>query len=269
MTPLASGLYMGSVMHRRLRGRGHRLRYRLFMALLDLDEIDALSRRLRLFSKGRFNLFSLYARDYGDGTDTPLRGQIERHMRASGLTPDGGPIRLLTMPRMLGFAFNPISLFFCHALDGRLMAIHYEVNNTFGERHGYFLPVEDSSAATIRQHCLKAMHVSPFIGMGLRYDFRVVPPGQGIALGITGSDAQGTIITAAFTARRRGLNDRALALAFVAYPLLTLKVVAGIGWEALLLWLKGNGLHEHPKPPVQPVTIVRSSRNPATISGVA
>ena len=258
MSPFASGLYMGSVMHRRLRTRAHRLRYRIFMALLDLDEIDALARRLRLFSRRRFNLFAFYDRDYGAGTAEPLRSQMERHMRAAGLTPDGGPIRLLTMPRMLGFAFNPISVFFCHARDGRLVAIHYEVNNTFGERHGYFLPVAPDGQPIVRQHCAKAFHVSPFIGMALRYDFRVAPPAAGFALGITASDEAGTIITAAFTAHRRALTDRTLALAFVSHPLLTLKVVAGILWEALILWLKGTGLHEHPNPPIHPVTVVRA-----------
>lgn len=257
MNSAASGLYMGSVMHRRLRGRAHRLQYRIFMALLDLDEIDALNGRLRLFSRGRFNLFAFYDSDYGAGTDQPLRDQIETHMRAAGLAPDGGAIRLLTMPRMLGFAFNPVSLFFCYDRGGTLVAIHYEVNNTFGERHGYFLPVERGDQEQVRQHCTKAFHVSPFIGMALRYDFRVAPPAQGMTLGIAGSDAQGTVITAAFTAQRRSLTDRVLALAFVSYPLLTLKVVAGILWEALKLWLKGIGLHDHPNPPEHAVTIVQ------------
>ncbi len=267
MSPPASSLYMGSVMHHRLRPRAHRLRYRIFMALLDLDEIDALARSFRLFSRGRFNLFAFHAGDYGNGTGEPLRLQLERHMRAAGLTPDGGPIRLLTMPRMLGFAFNPVSLFFCHRRDGTLVAIHYEVNNTFGERHGYFLPVTEDGAPTVHQNCAKAFHVSPFIGMGLRYDFRVAPPGETLAIGITGRDAQGPLITAAFTARRRPLTDGALALAFLAYPLLTLKVVGGILWEALLLWLKGTGLHDHPNPPDHPVTIVHSGVHSGVDSG--
>ena len=250
----ASALYTGEVMHRRLRGRAHRLRYRLFMMLLDLDEIDTLARRLRLFSRGRFNLFAFRDADYGNGGATPLRAQIEAHMRAAGLEDDGGPIRLLTMPRMLGFAFNPVSLFFCHAASGALVAILYEVNNTFGERHGYFLPVAANSGAVIRQHCAKTFHVSPFIAMAMRYDFRVLPPAETLGIGITGRDDQGLVITAALSARRRALSDMALARAFVSYPLLTLKVVVGIGWEALLLWLKGTGLHEHPNPPEASVT---------------
>ena len=258
MNPSASALYAGHVMHRRLRPRGHHLRYRIFMMLLDLDEIDGLSARLRLFSRGRFALFSFRDRDYGNGTAQPLRDQIETHMRAAGLRPDGGPIRLLTMPRMLGFAFNPVSLFFCHHRDGSVAAIHYEVNNTFGERHGYFLPVEGgaSARAAIHQSCAKDFHVSPFMGLDMAYDFRVIPPAAHLSVGITGSEADGPLITALFTARRRALTDGALALAFISYPLLTLKVVAGILWEALLLWLKGIGLHEHPDAPKNAVPIV-------------
>jgi len=182
-------------------------------------------------------------------------------MRDAGITPDGGPIRLLTMPRMLGFAFNPVSLFFCHRRDGTLVAVHYEVNNTFGERHGYFLPVAGGGAAgqPVHQACAKAFHVSPFIGMAMDYAFRIVPPAARLAVAITGSDAAGPLIAAVFSARRRVLSDRALALAFVSYPLLTLKVVAGILWEALLLWLKGIGLHEHPTAPTNAVTVVAVS----------
>ncbi len=124
-------------------------------------------------------------------------------MRAAGLVPDGGAIRLLTMPRMLGFAFNPLSVYFCHAQDGALAAILYEVNNTFGQRHSYLLPVAPGAASPIRQHTPKRFHVSPFMGMDMRYDFRVVPPGERLAITIVGSDAAGPIITAALACERR------------------------------------------------------------------
>ncbi len=136
-----SGLYAGAVMHQRLRPRRHRLAYRLFMLCLDLAELDRLDRRLRFFSRNRANLVSFHDRDHGDGSDVPLKVQIERHLEASGIA-HGGPVRLLTMPRLLGFAFNPISIYFCHAADGRLTATLYEVTNTFGQRHSYLLPVE-------------------------------------------------------------------------------------------------------------------------------
>jgi DUF1365 family protein len=250
----ASGLYVGHVVHRRLRPRTHRLRYRLFSLLLDLDEIDELGQRLRLFSRGRFNLFAFHDRDHGAGTTEPLRAQVEHHLREAGIEADGGAIRLLTMPRILGYAFNPISVYFCHRRDGALAAILYEVNNTFGQRHSYLLPVAAGATSPIRQQTPKRFHVSPFMAMDMDYAFRVVPPGERLAITIVGSDTDGPIITAALATARRPLTDAALAHAFVSHPLLTLKVVAAIGWEAIKLWRKRVPVYRLPPPPDRAVT---------------
>ena len=254
----ASALYVGEVMHRRARPRVHRLRYRLFSLLLDLDEIDGIAARLRLFSRNRFNLFSFHDRDYAGGSPEPLRAQIERYLAAAGLDLGGGPIRVLTMPRILGFAFNPLSVWFCHDPGGALRAILYEVNNTFGERHGYLLPVEPG-AAIIRQTCAKAFHVSPFMAMDMRYAFRVIPPADRLAIAITGSDAQGPLIAAVHTAARRPLTDAALLRAFATHPLLPAKVVGGILWEALKLWAKRVPIHRRPAPPSHSITMTPQS----------
>jgi DUF1365 family protein len=254
----ASALYIGHVMHHRVRPKVHRLRYRIFSLLLDLDEIDALAGRLRLFSRNRFNLFAFRDRDYAAGTNEPLRDQVERHMRSAGLIPDGGPIRLLTMPRILGFAFNPLNVYFCHRRDGGLAAILYEVNNTFGERHSYMLPVASDEPGAVRQDCAKSFHVSPFLGLDMRYGFRVMPPAGRLSIVVTAADAQGTMLTAVHSAQRHALTDAALARAFVSHPLLTLKVVGGILWEAARLWAKGVRVHPHPAPPEHSVTLVRA-----------
>jgi len=251
----ASALYLGEVMHHRLRPRVHRLRYRVFSLLLDLDEIDALAGRLRLFSRGRFNLVSFHDRDHGDGSATPLRRQLETLLAGAAL-PHGGAIRLLTMPRLLGFAFNPLSVWFCHDRDGQLSAIVYEVNNTFGERHRYLLPV-DPGGAEVRQDAPKRFHVSPFLPMAMTYAFRVQPPGERLNLAITAADDQGTVLFAMHRARRMVLDDRALLRAWLTHPLMTVKVVAAIGWEALKLWLKRVPVHHHPgQAPAQSVTFV-------------
>jgi DUF1365 family protein len=255
------GLYVGNVIHRRLRPRAHRLRYRIFSVLLDLDRIDDLARRLRLFSHGRFNLFAFHDRDYGAGTDEPLRAQIDRLLCAAGIALDGGAIRLLTMPRILGFAFNPLNVYFCHDSRDALRAVLYEVNNTFGERHSYLLPVDQPDGA-VRQACAKAFHVSPFLGMDMHYAFRVAETPQSLSIAIIASDAAGPVVTALHSARRRELTDRALARVFVTHPLLTLKVVGGILWEALRLWAKGVPVRRRPAPPVSPVTIVRPTEEP-------
>ena len=258
----ASALYRGRVMHRRLRPRAHRLTYRVFWLLLDLAEVDGLDRRLRLFSRDRFNLLSFHDRDHGDGSGAPLRPQVEAWLARGGVDIAGGPIRLLTMPRVLGYVFNPISLFYCHHADGRLAAVVYEVTSTFGVRHAYLIPVpeDDQAEGLIRQCAAKALHVSPFMGMEMDYEFRGRAPGERLDLIINGLDADGLLISAVLSAGRRPLDDRALLSAVAAMPLLTLKVVAAIHWEALKLWLKGVRLRPAPAPAREPITIQRRPR---------
>ena len=255
---LASALYRGNVMHRRLRPRRHRLAYKLAMVLLDLDELDALDRRLRLFSLDRFNLFSLRPRDYGDGSAVPLRDQVAARLEQAGIRAAGLKVSLLTMPRMLGFAFNPISLYFCVCADGRLAAVLYEVNNTFGQRHTYLLEVSEKSGPLINQASPKRLHVSPFMAMDQHYAFRLLPPAERLALAITSRDADGPLLSAVLDMRREPLSDAALLRTFAAMPLMTFKVVAGIGWEALKLWLKRVPVHHLPASPAEPLTVVRS-----------
>jgi len=257
-----SALYRGVVTHRRLRPREHRLNYRVFWLLLDLAEIDALDRRLRLFSRNRFNLLSFHDRDHGDGSGGPLRPQIEAYLGRAGIDIEGGPIRLLTMPRVLGYVFNPISLYYCHGADGRLAAVVYEVTSTFGVRHAYVIPVpaEDQAAGRIRQGAAKALYVSPFMGMEMDYEFRGHAPDESLNLTIDGLDVQGVLITAAMSGERRDLTDANLLSAAAAMPLLTFKVMAAIHWEALKLWLKRIPLTRQPPPAWGPVTIQRKAK---------
>ena len=252
-----SALYVGHVMHHRLRPRVHRLRYRLFSLLLDLDDIDALSSRLRLFSRGRFNLFGFYDRDHGDGSDRPLRVQAEALLTRAKIS-HGGPIRILTMPRLLGFAFNPLIVWFCYDRADRLSAIIYEVHNTFGERHSYVLPVAPDAGDDVQQDIAKRFHVSPFLPMAMYYAFRVQPPDDWLSIAITARDADGPVLFAIQRACRRSLTDAALLRVAVTHPLLTLKVVVGIGWEAVRLWIKRVPVHDH-APQDHPVTFANSA----------
>lgn len=252
----SSALYCGRVMHRRLRPKIHELNYRVFWLLLDLSEIDGVNARLRLFSRNRFNLLSFHDKDYGDGSGA-LRRQVDAWMAQAGIDLEGGPIRLLTMPRVLGYVFNPISIYYCHRPDGRLAAMVYEVTSTFGIRHAYVIPIpiEDQAAGVIRQGAAKALYVSPFMGMEMDYQFRGHTPGDRLDMTIDGLDAEGVLITAAIAAKRERLEDRSIAAATAAIPLMTFKVVAAIHWEALKLWLKGVGLTRQPEPAEEPVTI--------------
>lgn len=252
-----SALYAGTVVHQRLRPKRHRLKYRLAQGLFDLDELDEVAGRLRFLSRNRFNLFAFHDRDYGDGSDTPLREQIEAHLRGAGLEPDGGPIRLLAMPRVLGHVFNPIAIWFCHRRDNSLLAIIYEVTNTLKQRHSYLIPVTDGADGTIRQSCAKTLYVSPFMDMDMAYDFAIRPPGEKVQIVVNGKDGEGLLISASFAGERRDLTDGALMRLFFTIPLVTLKTVAGIRWEALKLWVKGIRIRRAPAPPEAKVTLGR------------
>jgi DUF1365 family protein len=250
---MQSALYAGAVTHQRLRPRRHRLRYRIFNLLLDLDELPALSARLRLFSHERFNLFSFHDRDHGAGGSGGLRRWIEAQLASAGIDAQGGAIRVLCMPRILGHAFNPISVYWCHGRDGALLALLYEVNNTFGERHSYLMRAHGEDGA-VHQGCDKRFYVSPFMAMDMTYRFRVTPPREAVSVAINAADGEGLMIATAFAGRREELTDRVLLTRFLRMPLLGKKVVAAIHWEAAKLWWKGIGLQSRPAPPTHPVT---------------
>lgn len=254
----ASALYEGSVTHTRLRPKRHRLRYRTFALLLDLDHLDALDARLAFFSHNRFNLFSIHDRDHGAG-GPDLRAYVDATLGEAGIDLRGGQVLLLSMPRILGYVFNPISIYYCHRADGSLAAVLHEVTNTFGQRHSYLADAQVDANGVIRQSCTKELYVSPFIGMDMTYDFRLSLPGERLTVAITGSDEQGILISASQAGKRRALSDGALVSAFLRHPLLTLKVVGGIHFEALKLWLKGVKLVPRPAPPAHAVTHIPSA----------
>jgi len=250
-----SSLYTGSVMHRRIHPRRHRFRYRAFWLLLDLDELDALSGRLRWFSYNRPNVFSLYDRDHGDGSATPLRAQTHASLRDAGVDIDGGRIQLLCMPRTLGYCFNPLSIFFCYRADGALAALIYQVHNTFSERHSYVIRVEPDGVA-LRQRCRKLFYVSPFLDLEMRYDFRIEGPDERLVVGICVSSPAQPVLSAVLGGDRQPLTDRTLRHVFLTIPAVTLKVIGAIHWEALRLWAKRIALRPHPPPPEMPATVV-------------
>ena len=231
----------------------HLLRYRIFSLLLDLEEIDALDSALRLFSRDRFNLLGVAGRDHGDGSDRPLRDQALTHLRQAGIE-RVGRIRLLAMPRLLGFVFNPLSIYFCEGSGGGLCAILYEVHNTFGERHTYVLPVE-ADGATVRQQVAKQFHVSPFLPMDLAYAFRIKPPADDLLVAIAVRDCDGPVLAATHQAQCEPLTDRAILRAVATHPLMTFKVVAAILFEAARLLAKGLAWHRHPPPPAEHATV--------------
>jgi DUF1365 family protein len=196
-----------------------------------------------------------------------LRSWIESHLADAGIDLAGGPIRLMCYPRVLGYVFNPLSVYFCYRreADGAetLAAICYEVTNTFKQRHSYLIPVKAVENGQVQQSCAKTLYVSPFVEMDMTYHFRVKPPGAELCIAIQETDRDGLLLTASFAGRRRPLSAVNLLRAFLAFPLLTLKVIGGIHWEALKLWVKGVPLVHRPAPPAHPVSII-----PGTVDSV-
>jgi DUF1365 family protein len=240
-----SAIYLGKVMHARHRPRRHRVSYGVFSLLLDLDDLPTLDKSMRLFGHNRAALFSFWDKDHGTGQEGELRGWIERHATAAGMETAGMTVRVLCYPRIFGYVFNPLTVYFCHDGNHALRAILYEVCNTFNERHTYVIPVEPGVEGRIRQSCDKELYVSPFVPMNCRYQFSIDPPAERVLIGITEADDAGPLLVATFSGARRSLSDKTLLKTFFQYPLMTLKVMGGIHFEAFKLWWKGVPVYRH------------------------
>jgi uncharacterized protein len=234
----APRLYDGWVMHMRLQPFAHRFRYRVTTLLLDVDRLAETAGALRLFSLDRFNVFSFRRRDHGARDGSTLRPWVEARLAEAGRTAPAR-ILLLSMPRLFGYAFNPISIFWCYDAAGRLDSVIYEVKNTFGFQHPYVLPADADADGAVRHEQDKEFFVSPFIPMEQKYRFTLRPPGDRLCIRIKQADARGDYLIATQSGDARALTDAALARWALTAPLATVKVVAAIHWQALRLWLKG------------------------------
>jgi uncharacterized protein len=247
--PAPAALYFGDVMHARLKPFAHRFSYRVMGLLIDLDRLDEADSLSPLFAVNRAALQSFHEKDHGPRDGSSLRAFAQRSAAAHGIDLTGGRVQLLCYPRLLGYAFNPLSVYFCRAASGELALIIYEVRNTFGEMHHYVLPVTAAERNTqvIRQTQDKLFYVSPFIGQAMRYHFRIQPPSERVRLRILETDAEGPLLAATFSGERRALTGVALFCAAALLPLVTFKIMAAIHWQALRLWLKGANLVVRPQ----------------------
>jgi hypothetical protein len=239
-----SAIYTGFVTHHRLWPREHKFKYRVFALLLDLGEINQIGKTSWLLGRNRAALLSFHDKDHGDGGD--LGQWLDRLLAEHGI-PAGGAKRVLCYPRLFGFVFNPISTWFCYAEDGSLAGIVYEVHNTFGERHTYVLPVEPSDGP-VRQECAKDFYVSPFLSNDCSYRFNIRPPGDDVLVAIDENERGAPVLKALFSGARRPLTDWNLITALLRHPLMTVKIVAAIHYEAFRLWLKRVPVHTHGTP---------------------
>ncbi|GAK46214.1 conserved protein [Tepidicaulis marinus] len=246
----SSALYDAAVMHRRFVPRAHGFSYKVFYGLFDLDELPRLDKALRFFSLGKRNLFSFYPQDHGNGRDTDLRGWAESVLRGCGQSEAPARILLLAHPRMLGFAFNPLSIFYCFDGAGRLTALLYQVTNTFGERHVYPCLVEEGGTPQAVTHETgKLLYVSPFNPARGHYRLKLSQPGEKLFVHIRYHLDGALTLVAGLQGRQAALSDAALLKRFLRFPFMTFKVVAGIHFEALRLWLKKVPLWTRPSAP--------------------
>lgn len=243
-------LYPGQVMHHRLKPFGNRFTYTVFSLLVDIDRLDELSRMTPLLGVNRAGLASFRESDHADNGES-IRAFANRLLADAGLAEPAARILLLAYPRIFGYVFNPISVYFAYDRAGQLVALIYSVRNTFGERHTYVAPVAPGEVTDsgVRQTRRKLFHVSPFIGMGARYHFRILPPGKAIRLRIHETEAGEPLLAATFSGKATELTSSSLARCLLKIPFMTWKITVGIHWEALKLWLKGARFHKGPPAP--------------------
>ncbi|MEM9782412.1 MAG: DUF1365 domain-containing protein [Pseudomonadota bacterium] len=264
-------LYRGHVMHMRLRPFEHRFRYRVFSLLLDVDRLEETCRGLSLLALDRFAVLAFHRCDHGPRDGSDLRPWVEAQLAAAGLPARPARIWLLSFPRLFGYVFNPLSVYWCVDGRDRVYAVVYEVKNTFGDQHPYVLPIDADDPTPARHGTAKAFFVSPFLDMGQRYRFTLARPGRRPAIrirqGHAGDGPEGDWLIATQNGTRRPLSDRALLAAFASHPLMTLKVFAAIHWQALRLWLKGATFHPYRGAyPTDPRAIGRVPGRPAADS---
>jgi hypothetical protein len=251
----AAALYRAEVMHQRFVSATYRFRYRVFSLLLDIDAIDQAASSSWLFSRNRFNLLSFYDRDHLPGGSRDLRSWATGVLADGGIDETGLTIRLLCFPRVLGWVFNPLSLWYCERRDGSPVAVIAEVRNTFGERHCYLLkPPHGQVGWPLRQRHAKQFHVSPFIGMQAAYDFRLSRPDERLRVVIREFEDDRLILVATQTGERRPFRSTELLREALRVPFQTLKVLSAIHWQALKIWLRGARFHRKPAPPLEEVT---------------
>ena len=259
-----SHAYVGHVVHKRLRPRRHGFRYRVFCLCLDVDEIDALAARLRFFSRNRRNLLSFHDRDFGSRDGTAVAVYARAMLSEAGLAAAGHRIELLCYPRLFGYVFNPLSVYFCHDASGALGAVIYEVSNTFGERRSYVIAASPEGRLVHSQRCSKEMYVSPFTDSAGTYDFHIAPPSDEVVVGVALRGPEGPSLKTHFRGRRVPLSDGAILRLVARHPLMTFKVIAAIHFEALRLWLKRVPVFAHTRSPAFAVSVVKPSSREVT-----
>ncbi len=233
-----SCIYNGSVIHKRFKPKKHFFKYKVFSLFIDLSELNELNRKLKFFSINKFNLISFYEKDHGERDGSSLINWVKLNLSNNNISSENIKIKLLCYPRILGYVFNPLSIFFIYDKNDKLISILYEVKNTFGEQHTYVFKVE-SDEKLIQNNCSKKFHVSPFIEMNCNYFFRILNPLESLSVIIDQYDKEGKILFASQDGKRTDLTSKNLMNSYLKHPLMTFKIISAIHFEAFKLWIKG------------------------------
>ena len=231
-----SCIYNGVIKHQRFKPIKHSLNYKTFSLLVDLDEIETLANNISIFSLNKFNIFSFYNLDHGERDGSSIKDWVLKNIKKFNISNNITKIKLLCYPRIFGYVFNPLSIFYCYE-NNDLRAIFYEVKNTFNEQHTYIFKIKDNEK--IEQKCKKKFYVSPFMNMETYYNFKLLNPEDRLSIFIKQTDGEETVLTATQTGEKREFSFKQLLINFFKYPLMTIKIISSIHYEAFFLWKKG------------------------------
>ena len=234
---MISSIYNGTVVHKRFKPRIHFFRYKVFSLLIDLSELSTLDKKINFFSYNRFNLISFFDKDHGERDGTSLIEWVKKNLRENNIDAEEIKIKLLCYPRILGYVFNPLSVFYIYNNNEKLISILYEVKNTFGEQHTYIFKIENDNL--LQHNCEKKFHVSPFIEMNCNYFFRILKPSEKISVIIDQYQSNEKILFASQDGIRADLTSAELIKSYLKHPLMTFKIISAIHFEAFKLWTKG------------------------------
>lgn len=233
-----SSIYVGKVIHKRFKPKEHFFKYKVFSLFLDLSEIKKIKEKIFFFSHNKFNLISFFDKDHGERNGSSLIDWVKKNLRSLNIDTRDVKIKLLCYPRIFGYVFNPLSIFFIYNSSSSLIAILYEVKNTFGEQHTYVFKT-DPKKQVVENKCDKKFYVSPFMDLNSTYNFKILNPKEKLSVIIDQRDQTGKLLFASQDGKRLDFSAKNLLFSYLKHPLMTIKIILAIHFEALKLWLKG------------------------------
>jgi len=234
---MTSSIYNGTVIHKRFKPKVHLFKYKVFSLLIDLSDLNLLNKNINFFSYNNFNLISFFDKDHGERDGSSLVEWVKKNLEEHNINSESIRIKLLCYPRILGYVFNPLSVFFVYDKQENLISILYEVKNTFGEQHTYIFKVENNNL--LQHNCSKKFHVSPFIEMNCNYFFRILKPAEKISVIIDQYQLNEKVLFASQDGYRVDFTSTELLKSYIKHPLMTFKIISAIHFEAFKLWVKG------------------------------